>query len=47
VEWKLCPYRADLFDEAGESLTMCPLHRDEFGLGWQKRNEVSVSVFTV
>ena len=35
VEWKLCLYRAGLFDEAGESLTICPLHRDEFGLGWR------------
>ena len=35
VEWQLCLYRAGLFDEAGDSLTICPLHRDEFGLGWR------------
>ena len=35
VEWQLCLYRASLFDEAGDSLTICPLHRDEFGLGWR------------
>ena len=23
------------FDETGDSLTICPLHRDEFGLGWR------------
>lgn len=35
VEWQLCLYRAGLFDEAGDFLTICPLHRDEFGLGWR------------
>ena len=35
VEWQLCLYRAGLFDEVGDSLTICPLHRDEFGLGWR------------
>ena len=34
VEWQLCLSRAGLFEEAGESFTICPLHRDEFGLGW-------------
>ena len=27
VEWQLCLYRTGLFDEAGDSLTICPLHR--------------------
>ena len=35
VKWQLCLYRAGLFHEAGDSLTICPLHRDEFGLGWR------------
>ena len=35
VESQLCLYRAGLFDEAEDSLTICPLHRDEFGLRWR------------
>ena len=35
VEWKLCLLRVGLFDEEGDSFTICPLHRDEFGLGWR------------
>ena len=35
VEWKLCLFRVGLFDEEGDSFTICPLHRDEFGLGWR------------
>ena len=35
-EMDVCIYRADLFDETGDSLTICPLHRDEFGLGWRQ-----------
>lgn len=34
-EWRLCLYRAGLFQEDGDCLTICPLHRDEFGLGWR------------
>lgn len=35
VEWKLCLFRVGLFDEEGDSFTICPLHRDEYGLGWR------------
>ena len=34
-EWKLCLLRVGLFHENGDSLTICPLHRDEFGFGWR------------
>lgn len=32
---KLCLARVGLFDECGEDLTICPTHRNEFGLGWR------------
>ena len=35
VEWKLCLLRVGLFVEEGDSFTICPRHRDEFGLGWR------------
>lgn len=35
VEWQLCLLRIGLFEENGDSFTICPLHRDEFGLGWR------------
>lgn len=34
-EAKLCLARAGLFEESGDTLTICPLHRDEFGLGFR------------
>ena len=30
---KLCLARVGLFDECEEDLTICPEHRNEFGLG--------------
>ena len=35
VEWQLCLLRIGLFEESGDSFTICPQHRDEFGLGWR------------
>ncbi|RMX36786.1 hypothetical protein pdam_00009007 [Pocillopora damicornis] len=32
---KFCLARVGLFDERGEDLTICPEHRNEFGLGWR------------
>ena len=32
---KYCLARVGLFDERGEDLTICPEHRNEFGLGWR------------
>ena len=32
---KLCLASVGLFDECGEDLTICPEHRNEFGLGWR------------
>ena len=35
VEWQLCLLCIGLFEESGDSFTICPRHRDEFGLGWR------------
>lgn len=32
---KLSLARVGLFEECGEDLTICPEHRNEFGLGWR------------
>ena len=31
----LCLARVGLFEECGEDLTICPEHRNKFGLGWR------------
>ena len=35
-EWELCLLRAGVFQtENTDDMTICPLHRDHFGLGWR------------
>ena len=40
-EWQLILLRAGLFDEDGETLTICPLHRDIFGTIWNSSRPVA------
>ena len=40
-EWQLILLRAGLFDEVGETLTICPLHRDIFGTIWNSSRPVA------
>ena len=40
-EWQLILLRAGLFDEDGETLTICPLHRDIFGTIWNSSRPVT------
>ena len=40
-EWQLILLRAGLFDEHGETLTICPLHRDIFGTIWNSSRPVT------
>lgn len=43
-EWRFCLYRARLFQEDGDSLIFCPLHGDEFGLGWRSSKACKYSL---
>ncbi|PFX18173.1 hypothetical protein AWC38_SpisGene17466 [Stylophora pistillata] len=40
-EWQLILLRAGLFDEDGETLTICPLYRDSFGTIWNSSRPVT------
>lgn len=35
-EWELCLFRAGIFhQEHADTMTICPIHRNQFGLGWR------------